>query len=61
MQLSELLGNNSIACHVDAQSKKRALQQLSEIIADKEDECVLFQLQLADGFENLLKGLGRTV
>lgn len=35
MQLSELLGNNSIACNVDAQSKKRALQQLSELIAEK--------------------------
>lgn len=37
MQLSELLGNNSIACNVDAQSKKRALQELSEIIAEKEE------------------------
>jgi len=37
MQLSELLGNNSIACHVDAQSKKRVLQELSELIAEKEE------------------------
>ncbi|MGD8484925.1 MAG: PTS IIA-like nitrogen regulatory protein PtsN [Thioalkalispiraceae bacterium] len=37
MQLSDLLDDNSIACQVGAQSKKRALQELSEIIANKED------------------------
>lgn len=36
MQLSELLSKDSIACDVDAQSKKRALQELSELIAEKD-------------------------
>lgn len=49
MQLSELLGNNSIACNVDAQSKKRALQELSELIAAKQQG-----LSSSDVFDSLL-------
>ena len=37
MQLSELISKDSIACDIDAQSKKRALQELSELIASKEE------------------------
>lgn len=37
MQLSELISKDSIACDVDAQSKKRALQELSELIAEKDN------------------------
>jgi PTS system nitrogen regulatory IIA component len=37
MQLTELISKDSIACDIEAQSKKRALQELSELIADKEE------------------------
>ncbi|MEJ2141314.1 MAG: PTS IIA-like nitrogen regulatory protein PtsN [Gammaproteobacteria bacterium] len=37
MQLSELISKDSIACDIDAQSKKRALQELSELIAEKNE------------------------
>lgn len=38
MQLSDFLSTDRIACDVDAQSKKRALEQLSELIAHDQDD-----------------------
>ncbi|HID50000.1 MAG TPA: PTS IIA-like nitrogen regulatory protein PtsN [Chromatiales bacterium] len=38
MQLSDFLSTDRIACDVNAQSKKRALEQLSELIAHDQDE-----------------------
>jgi len=49
MQLSEILHNDSIAYNIDAPSKKRALQKLSEIISEKEKT-----LSASDVFDSLL-------
>lgn len=37
MQLSDLITPNRIGCNLDAQSKKRALEQLSELISQDQD------------------------
>lgn len=37
MQLSDLITPDRIGCNIDAQSKKRALEQLSELISQDQD------------------------
>ena len=49
MLLTDLITPDRIACSVDAQSKKRALERLSEIISDTEDT-----VSSNDVFESLL-------
>ncbi|MGD8784942.1 MAG: PTS IIA-like nitrogen regulatory protein PtsN [Thioalkalispiraceae bacterium] len=49
MLLTDLITPERIACNVNAQSKKRALEQLSEIISDTEDT-----VSANDVFESLL-------
>ena len=49
MLLKDLITPERVACNVDAQSKKRALEKLSELIADTEDT-----VSSNDVFESLL-------
>lgn len=49
MQLSELINVNRIRCDVDVQSKKRALEELSNLITQDQD-----QLSSADIFDSLI-------
>ncbi|MGD8925611.1 MAG: PTS IIA-like nitrogen regulatory protein PtsN [Thioalkalispiraceae bacterium] len=49
MLLTDLITPKRIACDVDAQSKKRALEKLSELISDSEDT-----VSSIDVFESLL-------
>ena len=49
MQLSELISPERIRCNLDAQSKKRALEQLSELISQDQDTITSTQV-----FDSLL-------
>lgn len=49
MQLSDLITPDRIACNIDAQSKKRALEQLSELISRDQDT-----ISSTDVFDSLL-------
>lgn len=49
MNLSQLITPNRIACDVNAQSKKRALEQLSELISKEQDK-----ISPNDVFDSLL-------
>lgn len=49
MLLTELISPERVACNVDAQSKKRALEKLSELISSSEDT-----VSAIDVFESLL-------
>ncbi|HEB59121.1 MAG TPA: PTS IIA-like nitrogen-regulatory protein PtsN [Gammaproteobacteria bacterium] len=49
MQVSELISPNRIACGIDAHSKKRALEKLSELIASDQE-----QLSSHEVFDSLL-------
>lgn len=49
MQLTELLTEDRIACHVEAHSKKRALEELSELLSNDQQ-----YLSPPDIFESLI-------
>jgi len=49
MQLSDLITPSRIACNIDAQSKKRALEQVSELISRDQDT-----ISSTDVFDSLL-------
>ena len=49
MQLSDLISPGRIGCNLDAQSKKRALEQLSELISQDQDTITSTQV-----FDSLL-------
>jgi PTS system nitrogen regulatory IIA component len=49
MQITELVSTDRIACDVDAHSKKRALEYLSQLISDGEDS-----LSTTDVFNSLI-------
>lgn len=49
MQLSDLITPERIACNIDAQSKKRALEQVSELISRDQDT-----ISSTDVFDSLL-------